>query len=253
MSISIDPYRVLKDYLNGKKEKKFADELLNKYYRIQTNTENLVGKLLGLDKIGSDIVLAIESAEKKTRIPFKNIEGLTEVKSEEYEFPRKLDELLSISKSRKEKRPSYLNWVLSSAQPIRDSAAKWFHEEVSQIERQLKILVFLFPHRSFQEWDEYLTQVKDGFDKAIAELDRVLALVKSGRTTKITDIYREKQAFEPTKESPNILNAFMGVFSAGIQLDKLIENVENTILDIEDALAIARIQQYQMAGTRDRE
>jgi hypothetical protein len=73
----------------------------------------------------------------------------------------------------------------------------------------------------------------------------------------ITHIYHEKK-FQPfavqevtaKEEAPNILNAFMGILSAGTELDNLIERVESTILDIEDTLTIAEIQRYRgMVGT----
>jgi hypothetical protein len=185
MSISLDPYTIIKD-LAGRQEKKSADKLLNKYYHIRIESENLVGKLLGLDKIGQDLILTVESGEKQMRIPFKSVETFMEVKSEEYEFPRKLDELLSISKSREEKRPSYLSWLLSSARSIRDSAIKWFDEEASQVERQLDILVFLFKHRNYQDWKSEASQIREKFNKAIGELDQILKLVQEGKATKIT-------------------------------------------------------------------
>jgi hypothetical protein len=243
LPISLDPYTIIKNYQAGKQEKKVVDHLLNKHYRIQTSNRNVLCKLLNISKLDNGLILTVESEDGQLNIPFKNIEYFEEVKNEEYEFPQKLKELLSISKSREEQRPSYLNWILSSSKPIRDSANDWFDKEYSQIIKQLDILVSLFPHRNYEQWVNEAKQIKEDFKKAIDELDRVLNLVKEGKATKISDIYREKERFSLPKEdeAPNILNALIGIFNVSTRLDAIIKRVDEKTLDIKDTTTIAKI------------
>lgn len=249
MSISIDPISAIRDYINNRREKKELEKLLNKHYQVQTDQETFLCKFVDFQKIGNNCVLTIETNEKQSKIPFANIKRMEEIVKEEYEFPRKLDELMSISASRLERRPSYLSWLLESSKPIRNSAIKWFDFEISQVKRQIEILVLLFPHQEgYQDWKEEASQISLGFKKAIEEFDKVLALVEKKEATKITDIY-QKNALKPPipigkekEEPPNILYAFIGIFGASQRLENIIAKVERTISSIQDTVTITKIQ-----------
>lgn len=249
MSISIDPLGAIRDYISNRREKKELEKLLNKHYQVQTDQETFLCKFVDFQKIGNNYVLTIETSGSRSKIPFDNIRRMEEIVKEEYEFPRKLDELMSISASRLERRPSYLSWLLDSSKPIRDSAIKWFDFEISQVKRQIEILVLLFPHQeAYQKWKGEASQISLGFEKAIEEFDRVLALVEKKEATKIADIY-QKSALktisigeEKGEGPPNILGAFTGIFGASQRLENIIAKVERTISSIQDTVIITKIQ-----------
>lgn len=247
MSISIDPLSAIRDYINNRREKKELEKLLNKHYQVQTDQGTFLCKFVDFQKIGNNYVLTIETSESQSQIPFDNIRRMEEIVKEEYEFPRKLDELISISASRLERRPSYLSWLLDSSKPIRDSAIKWFDFEISQVKRQIEILVLLFPHQEgYQDWKEEASQISLGFKKAIEEFDKVLALVEKKEATKITDIYQKSAlktiSFGKEEEPPNILGAFIGIFGTSQRLENIIAKVEHTISSIQDTVTITKIQ-----------
>lgn len=255
LPISVDPYNVLKNYYAGKEEKKQIGNLLNRYFHIKTNGDVIFGKLIDVAKIGQDLVLTIETKNKENiRVPFGNIETLKEIKKEQYEFPQKMSELISISKTREEDRPDYLRWILDGSKPIRNSAVNWFKKEHSLLENQLTILKFLFPHRDYERLIQETVRCKEEFNNAINELDQAINLVEQGKATRISDVYSDKSQLTPiiqpfgtdleNEQRPNVLTAFAGIFNVGRKLDELIKKVDDIILSIKDTMTISRIQLY---------
>lgn len=247
MSISIDPLSLIKDYIGNRREKKDLEKLLNKHYRIQTVQETMVGKFVNFQKIGPNYMLSIEINGDQSRISFDKINMMQEIRKEEYEFPRKLDELISLSTHRAERRPSYLSWIIDSSKLLKASAIKWFDFEMAQVERQIEILILLFSHRKeYQDWKEKAAQISLDFKKAIQELDKIIMLVEKKEVERMEDIYEKDAELLPitaeTEKKPNMLKAFMGLFSAGRDLESLVANVESAISNIQDTVTIAKIQ-----------
>lgn len=246
MSISVDPLGLIKDYMGNRRERKDLEKLLNRHYRIQAGQGSVSGKLVEFQKIGANNILVIEINGKQSRINLNNVTLMQEIGKEEYEFPKKLDELISLSILRAERRPSFLSWIMDCSKPLRDSAIKWFDFEMAQVKKQIEILMLLFSHRQeYQNWKEEASRISSDFRKSIDELDKVIELIENKKVEKIEDIYEKHSQVnldDGSEEKPNIENAFTGIFSASQNLDILIKKVENAISNIQDTVTIAKIQ-----------
>ncbi|MHB1868019.1 MAG: hypothetical protein ACYCPP_03640 [Nitrososphaerales archaeon] len=240
MSLSIDPYSVLRDFVSNRKEKRELESLLNKEYKIQTNGSSLLGLLVQFNHIDKRLVLLMKVDGKQLTIPFDSVQSIEEVGPQ-----MRLRDLLEISRIRGQSRPTYLLWLLNGAKPIREAASRWFDDEMSQVSKQVEFLVTLFPHRGYDTLKTEAETIKETFYDSVAELDRVLNRVEKREATRISDIYHSKSlsAGRRADEEPDILLSFVGIFGAAENLDKLIKRVDGIVANIEDTVTVMKIVQ----------
>jgi hypothetical protein len=245
LSKSIDPIKLISGYIKNKREKEEVHKLLSRFYKIETKNNSYFGKLLNIKNIGQNSIIVIESEDSINQIPFTTIRNFEEIDEKEYFLPFKLEELISLSKTRKETSLNFLFRFITSVNPVKKSVKNWFEEEIELLHKQIDNLIDLFPHRSYREWKEETLEIKNDFHNSMKEMDKVLKLVEEGEINKIEDIYpQQKNIPSITKNSPNILSAYTGLFTAALKLENMIEKVDSVIVNIQDTITITRIQHF---------
>lgn len=240
MSLSLDPYSILRDFASNRKEKKELESLLNKEYKIQTNGSSYVGLLVKYNHIDKKLVLLIRVKERELTIPFESVQSMEEVGPQ-----LRLHDLLEISRARGQGRPTYLSWLLNGAKPIREGAAKWFDDELAQVDLQIDFLIALFPHRGYVSLKSEAETIKEAFYESVGMLDQVLDLVERKEATRIGDIFHSKALSSAKRidEEPDIVLSILGMFTAADSLDKLIRKVDGIVANIEDTVTVMKIVQ----------
>lgn len=238
MSISFDPLTLVKDYLSKRKEQKELDALVGKFYRVTTNGTATDGFLLKVTPLAKSVSLVLETKNGEVLVPIENVEKLEQV-------PQKfrLEELIELTKAVDGSRTTHLSWIIGAAKPVREAARKWFDEETGRVRHQIRLLVDLFPHRTYQTLADTLNEIESGFDESIAMLDGVISLVEQKRVTQINEIYHEHRPakFPGQREEPDVVVAIIGMFAAASQLDSLNKRIDGIVGGITDTVTIAKI------------
>ena len=239
---------MLKDFLTGRRDKKELGSLIGKFYRAKTSSAKVEGLLTKVSDTSKTTLLVFETKSGISTVPLENIEILEEMSPKAL-----LDELVEISRTRDNVRGTHLSWIIEAAKPVRDAARKWFDDEAMHLEHQIKLLVELFPRLAKQGATMKLEQIRGDFDSAVQMLDEVLVLVEGKKVSRVKQIYHPSQFSQPLEahREPDIVAAFVGMFSAANELDDLIKEVDGMVDRISDQITVSRIvQEEAMNGSR---
>lgn len=242
MPLGIDPYNVLKDFLTGRKDKKELGSLTGKFYRAKTSSAEIEGLLTKVSDTSKTTLLVFETKNGISTVPLDSVEVLEEMTPKVL-----LDELVAISRAREGARGTHLSWIVGAARPVRDAARNWFDDEAMHLEHQIKLLVELFPRLAKQGATTRLEQIRRDFDSAVQMLDEVLVLVEGKKVSRVRQIYHPNQLSQPLEahREPDIVAAFVGMFSAANELDDLIKEVDGIVDRVSDQIIVSRIVQEE--------